>query len=99
MRKPAPAVAGAGDRGVVIIEISPTGRAVESSLQTGDVILDVGRRAVNKPADVRKIVEDARAQSKHAILLRIKRGDTTTFVAVAISRNEGRCYPALSDSP
>jgi serine protease Do len=79
---PASAVSGAGDRGVVITEINPTGRAAESGLQTGDVIIEVGNHAVNAPADVRKIVDEARAQSKHAILLRIKRGDAMSFVAV-----------------
>jgi serine protease Do len=82
---PASAMTGAGDKGVVITEIDPGGRAAESGLQTGDIILDVGRRAVNTPADVRKIVDEARAQSKPAVLLRIRRGDTTRFVAVPIA--------------
>ncbi len=81
---PASALAGAGDQGVVITDISPTSRVPESGLRTGDVILDVGRRAVNTPADVRKMVEEAHAQSKHAILMRIRRGDATRFVAVPI---------------
>ncbi|MGA2842777.1 MAG: Do family serine endopeptidase [Steroidobacteraceae bacterium] len=81
---PASAIAGAGEHGVVIIEIDPSGRAAESGLQRGDVILDVGRRAVNTPAEVRKMVEEARSQSKKAVLLRVQRGDTTIFVAVPI---------------
>ena len=82
---PASAVAGAGDQGVVITEIGPGSRAAESGLQTGDVIIDVGHRAVNKPADVRKMVEEARTQSKRSVLLRIKRGDMMSFVAVPIA--------------
>ena len=82
---PARAVAGAGDQGVVITEISPTSRAAESGLQTGDVILDVGRGAVNTPADVRKMVEEARTHSKRSLLLRIKRGDTISFVAIPLA--------------
>jgi serine protease Do len=53
---PASSVPAAGDRGVVMIEINPTGRAAESGLRTGDVIIELGNRA--------------RAQSKRAILLR-----------------------------
>lgn len=82
---PASTVAGAGNHGVVITEISPTSRTAESGLQTGDVILDVGRSAVNTSADVRKMVEEARTQSKGAVLLRIKRGDTMSFVAIPIA--------------
>ena len=75
---------GAGDRGVVITGIDPNGRAAESGLQTGDVILNVGQAAVNMPADVRKLLNEAHAQSKRSILMRVKRGDVTTFVAVAL---------------
>ena len=82
---PASVVAGAGDQGVVITGIDPAGPASDSGLQTGDVILDVGRRAINTPADVRNIVDDARKQSKRAVLLRVKRGDIIKFVAVPIA--------------
>jgi len=57
----------------------------ESGLRTGDVILDVGHHAVNTPADVRKMVDEARTQSKRAVLLRIKRGDAVRFVAIPIA--------------
>ena len=81
---PASKVPGTGDRGVVITGIDPNGRAAESGLQTGDVILNVGQAAVKTPAEVRTFVSDAHAQSKHSILMRVKRGDVTTFVAVAL---------------
>ncbi len=81
---PASSVAGAGSQGVVITSVAPNSRAAESGLRTGDVITDIGRQSVSTPADVRKMVDDARTQSKRAILMRIKRGDTTSFVAVPI---------------
>lgn len=81
---PATAVAGAGTHGVVVTGVDPNGHAAESGLETGDVILRVGRRTVNTPADVQKTVNEARAQSKRAVLMRIKRGDETSFVAIPI---------------
>ncbi len=81
---PARAVAGAGDHGVVVTDVSPGSRAAESGLRTGDIILAIGPRAVDTPADVRKMVDEARAQSKRTILMRIKRGDATSFVALPI---------------
>jgi len=81
---PASTLSGAGDHGVVITEISPTSPAAESDLQTGDIILEVGRRAVNTPAEFRKMVEEARVQSKRVVLLRITRDGTTTFVGMPI---------------
>lgn len=82
---PASAVAGAGDHGVVVTNISPNSPAAESGLQTGDVILEIGRGTVNTPADVSKMVNEARAQAKRAILLRVKRGEGTIFVAVPLA--------------
>ena len=75
-------VAKAEQQKVVITDISPTSRAAESDMQAGDIILDVGHRAVNTPAEVRKLVEEARPQSKKAIPLHVKQGDTINFVAV-----------------
>jgi serine protease Do len=81
---PATAVAGAGDNGVVVVDVSPSSSAAESGLHTGDVILDIGRHAVNDPVEVNKMVDDARTKSRRAILLRIKRGGSVSLVAVPI---------------
>jgi serine protease Do len=81
---PASAVAGAGDNGVIVVDVSPTSNAAANGLHSGDVILDVGRRAVNDPVEVSKIVDEARTKSRRAVLLRIKRGDSISFVAVPI---------------
>lgn len=82
---PAGTVTPAGEHGVIVTDVNPGSAAAESGVQVGDVILDVGRRAVNNPADVRKTVEEARMQSKQSVLVRIKRGDTITFVAIPIA--------------
>src|SRR6516165_934374 len=81
---PASALLGVGVQGVVITEIDPNGHAAESGLQTGDIILDIGRRGVNTPAEVHKFVDEARAQSKRSVLLRVMRGDMVVFAAVPI---------------
>ena len=75
---------GAGDRGVVVTEIDPASRAAGSGLRIGHVIIEVGNQAVNSPTDVRKMTDEARWHSKGAILLRIKRGEATSFVAIPI---------------
>jgi serine protease Do len=81
---PAKSVAGAAEQGVVIKDISPTSPSAESGLQVGDVIMGVGSLSVDTPADVRRCVEEARARSKRAVLLRIKRGDSVNFVPVPV---------------
>jgi serine protease Do len=82
---PADTVAGKGDRGVVVTDVNPNGPAAGSGIRMGDVILDVSGKAVNIPSEVRKAVADARSAGKHAILMRIKSGDSTHFVAIPMA--------------
>ena len=74
------------DGGVVIAEVDPTGQAAEHGLQPGDVILSVGAKSVNSPAEVEKMVADAKAGGHKAVLLRIKSGDQTQFVALTFAQ-------------
>jgi serine protease Do len=81
---PASEVQGAGSRGVVVTGVDPDGPAAEQGFQTGNVILDVGGKAVANVADVRDALTEAKAQGKHAVLMRVKMGDATRFVALPI---------------
>jgi serine protease Do len=82
MLAPAGKVAGAGGEGVVVTAVDPDGLAAERGLKTGDVILDVAGKTVSTAADVRKALMDARADAKRTVLIRVKSGEATKFVAV-----------------
>ena len=81
---PASEVSGAGGQGVVVTAVDPDGPAADQGIQTGDVILDVGGKSVANPGDVRKALIDAKAQGKHEVLMRVKSGDATRFVALPL---------------
>ena len=81
---PASEVSGAGGQGVVVTAVDPDGPAAEQGFQTGTVILDVGGKAVANAGDVRKALVDAKAQGKHQVLMRVKQGDATHFVALPL---------------
>ena len=83
---PAGTVAGAGSQGVVITAVDPNGAAADMGFKTGDVILDVAGKAVSSPADVRKALADARGDGRKNVLLRVKSGEGTRFVAIPLSR-------------
>lgn len=72
--------------GVVISDVDPTGQAAEQGLQAGDVILSVGSKSVSTPAEVEKLVADAKTGGQKAVLLRIKSGDQTEFVALKFAQ-------------
>ncbi len=80
---PADGVAGAGDEGVVVTGIDPSGTAADR-FRTGDVILEVGGEKVSSPRDVRRAIADAKADDKRTVLMRVKSGPGTRFVAVPV---------------
>jgi serine protease Do len=81
---PASSVAGAGAEGVVVTQVESNGPAAERGFKTGDVILDVGGVKVGNPADVRKALADAKASGKRTVLMRVKSGAATRFVALPV---------------
>ncbi len=83
---PAANVAGVGESGVVVTQVDPDGPAAERGFRTGDVILDVGGKAVATPSDVRKALEEAQHAGKHTVLMRVKSGDQTKFVALPVGK-------------
>jgi serine protease Do len=71
---------------VVVTGVQPDSVAAEHGFETGDVILDVGGHAVSSPSDVRKAVHEAQSGGKHAVLMRLRSGDQTKFVAVPLGQ-------------
>jgi serine protease Do len=72
--------------GVVITDVDPSGQAAERGLQAGDVILSVGSTSVTDPSEVAKKVADAKSGGLKAVLLRVKSGDQTRYVALSFAR-------------
>jgi len=81
---PAGEVAGAGNKGVVVTGVEPNGPAADLGFKTGDVILEMGGKAVSNVADVRQALTDANSQGKKNVLARITSDKTTRFVAVPV---------------
>ncbi len=80
---------GAGERGVVVTGVEPDGPGASQGIKEGDVILEVAGKAVSQPADVRQAVSEARKDGRKAVLLRIRSGEGSRFVALAFpGRND-----------
>ncbi|HEY0724355.1 MAG TPA: Do family serine endopeptidase [Pyrinomonadaceae bacterium] len=84
---PAARVAGSGAEGVVVTGVDSGGIAADHGFSTGDVILEVAGKSVSTPADVRDVVASARTEGKRTVLLRVKKGDNTRFVALPLIRS------------
>lgn len=77
---------GGAREGVVISEVEANSDAAAKGLRAGDVILEVSSAPVTSTAEVQKAVEEAQRLGRRAVLLRVKSGDVSRFVAVQMKR-------------
>jgi serine protease Do len=83
---PANSVAGAGKDGVVVTEVDPKSAAADRGFKEGDVILEVGGKSVASAGDVRDAINAARTDNKNSVLMRVKSGGQSRFVAVPVAK-------------
>jgi serine protease Do len=83
---PANSVAGAGKEGVVVTEVDPQSAAADRGFKEGDVILEVAGKSVANVGDVRNAIDAARSDNKNSVLMRIKSGGSSRFVAVPLAK-------------
>jgi serine protease Do len=83
---PANSVAGAGKDGVVVTEVDPKSAAAERGFKEGDVILEVAGKSVSTAGDVREAINAARTDNKNSVLMRVKSGGQSRFVAVPLAK-------------
>jgi len=69
--------------GVVVAEVDPDSVAAQMGLKQGDVILEAGGQKVERPGDVSAALASAKKDGRRALLMRVKSGNTTRFVALA----------------
>ncbi|RDV02123.1 Do family serine endopeptidase [Undibacter mobilis] len=82
---PAAKVAGAGSEGVVVTDVDGSGAAAERGFAIGDVIVEVAGKKVETPNDVRQAIAAVRSEGKRTVLMRVKKGDNSRFVALPVS--------------
>jgi serine protease Do len=83
---PANSVAGAGKDGVVVTEVDPKSAAADRGFKEGDVILEVAGKSVANVGDVRNAIDAARTDNKNSVLMRVKSGGSSRFVAVPLAK-------------
>jgi serine protease Do len=87
---PAAKVPGSGEEGVVITDVDPDSDAADKGLKAGDVILQVAGEDVSEPSDVakgvKKAMDKAKDKDKVNVLIQVKTGDQTRFVALSLKK-------------
>jgi serine protease Do len=72
--------------GVLITDVDPGSDAVQKGIRVGDLILEIGGLPVNRPEDVVNGINEANRLQRRAVLMRIKSGSETRFVALQLRR-------------
>ena len=71
--------------GALIVDVDQDGKAAEQGLRPGDVIERVADASVKNPADVERLVEQARKDQKKSVLMLISRQGDDLFLALDLS--------------
>jgi serine protease Do len=74
-----------GKEGVVITKVEPKSAAADRGLKKGDVILEVAGKSVSNPSDVGEALEAARTDKKSSVLMRLRSGAASHYVAVPLA--------------
>ena len=82
---PAGKIEGAGKEGLVITKVDPKSAAADRGLKKGDQILEVAGRSVSNPGDIDKALEAARADKRNSVLMRLRSGNASRYVAVPLA--------------
>jgi serine protease Do len=82
---PADKVEGADKMGVVVTKVDPKSAAADRGFKKGDVILEVAGKSVANPSDVREAIEATRKDNKGSVLMRLRSGDASRYVAVPLA--------------
>jgi serine protease Do len=83
---PAHSVAGAGKDGVVVTDVDPKSAAAERGFKEGDVILEVAGKTVASAGEVSDAINAARSDNKNSVLLRVRSGGSSKFVALPLAK-------------
>jgi len=82
---PATKVEGAGDQGLAVLGVEANSKAAEIGFQEGDVILKAGSKEMSLPGDFKAAMSEAKSAGKKNMLVLLKRGGTTSFLAVPVA--------------
>jgi serine protease Do len=82
---PAASVDGAGDQGVVVTDLDPSGAAATAGLTQGDVILSVAGHDVASAADIGSALKQSKEAGKTRALALVRHGDEQHFVPLPVA--------------
>jgi serine protease Do len=76
----------AQQKGIVVTDVQQDGPAATRGLKAGDVIVEVAQQAVAAPADMEKLLDDARTKNKKTVLVLVQGADGFRYTPLPVTR-------------
>ena len=71
--------------GVVVVDIAPDGEAAKHGFRRGDVLIQVDRKPIKSPKDLKKALANAKKDGKTSVPVLVKRGDVQQFSTLPVA--------------
>lgn len=81
---PASSVEGAGNEGVAVLGVDPSGAAADAGISAGDVILKAGDANVSSVRDLQQALANAESSGKKHTLALVRHNNTEHYVALPV---------------
>lgn len=71
-------------KGVAVMAVEETSDAFEKGIRPGDLIVEVGQKAVTKPSEIDAMFKEAKDAGRKSVLLKVEREGNPRFVGLSL---------------
>lgn len=75
-------------KGIVVTEVKPDSPAAEKGMRPGDLIIEADHKPVRSPADLGKMIDEARKSGAKSLLLRVENPQQLRYIALPLSEGK-----------
>ncbi|MEM8552430.1 MAG: Do family serine endopeptidase [Pseudomonadota bacterium] len=75
--------------GLAVVEVDPNGPAAQNGIRVGDVIMQASGIDLSSSGDLAEGVDTAKVEGRRNVLLKLRSGENTRFVALPVEEDRG----------
>lgn len=75
-------------KGIVVTEVKPDSPAAEKGMRPGDLIIEADHKPVRSPAELGKLIDEARKSGAKSLLLRVENPQQLRYIALPLAEGK-----------
>jgi serine protease Do len=75
-------------KGIVVTEVKPDSPAAEKGMRPGDLIIEADHKPIRSPADLGKMIDEARKSGAKSLLLRVENPQQLRYIALPLAEGK-----------